>query len=158
MNQWPLEEYQNDPEFFMFLTMGQFRAELARLMEEMPEITQKKLAELLNVSEARVSNILHSSPNLTMKTMCEVAGAFGKMLEVKLVERVELSEARVCVSQPAVYFAADEYDELVSPSGFWQQFSKVHQTINLMPTFESAECAKMEQVEGVNGKRQKLAA
>lgn len=49
-------------------------------------LTQRQLAARLGVSEARVSQLLSASGNLTVRTLARVAGALGCKVQVCLVD------------------------------------------------------------------------
>lgn len=49
-------------------------------------LTQRQLAACLGVSEARVSQLLNASGNLTVRTLARVAAALGCKVQVCLVD------------------------------------------------------------------------
>ena len=49
-------------------------------------LTQRQLAVRLGVSEARVSQLLNASGNLTVRTLARVASAIGCKVQVCLVD------------------------------------------------------------------------
>jgi predicted XRE-type DNA-binding protein len=72
-------------EAFVFCVSSDFVAQLEKKIEE-KELKRKELAEALQVSEGRVSQVLNDPGNLTIRKMVEYARALGMKVSVVAYE------------------------------------------------------------------------
>lgn len=88
---WDLSKYQEDADFWMHYSLADFRKEAALALEAAPELDSSVLAQRLQLSEAKVARLLEGSPTMTLETLGRLAGALGKRVEIRLVEREPLA-------------------------------------------------------------------
>ncbi len=84
------ESFKNDPEYVAVGLALQFIEEILEIMEA-KGISRSQLAERMGVSRAYVTRLLDAPPNLTLKSICQVAMALGAKPEVHLVTSGQLS-------------------------------------------------------------------
>lgn len=89
-----VEELANDPEYIAEGLAMDVTDQMLELLAERG-LTQSWLAQQMGVSRARVSRILHASPNMTLLTIARIAVALGVKPGVRLnAERPHKRKAR----------------------------------------------------------------
>jgi transcriptional regulator with XRE-family HTH domain len=110
---------ERSTENFLSRITFDFIAQLEEKMESIP-LTQSELAEKLNVTEGRVSQILNNRSNLTLKNIIKYARALGMKVAVVAYEDGDPDNTRGLVNseifsicwekqgKPADYFSLEE--------------------------------------------------
>lgn len=78
-----LEQYRRDPEFRTELLLLAINEQLVSRMNSQG-ISRSELAERLQCSKAFVTKLLNGKPNLTMRTLVQIAGALDLAVDVNL--------------------------------------------------------------------------
>jgi|LSQX01.2.fsa_nt_gb transcriptional regulator with XRE-family HTH domain len=89
------EEARRHHDYWMEDLRLQFLSEISALMEE-KGLSQKSLAESMNVSEAYISKFFNDnvSKNFTMKTLIEVSRAIGAVVRISVIPAQEEEESK----------------------------------------------------------------
>jgi transcriptional regulator with XRE-family HTH domain len=80
-----LRRDENDPEALLEDLLLDINEQIVVAMEEQG-LTRAALAERLGVSRAFVTQLLNGKPNLTLKTLIQIAVALGARVRVELAE------------------------------------------------------------------------
>ena len=77
--------FESDPDFIAETLALQITEEACRLMLE-SSMTRSSLASLMGVSRAYVTRILNAPPNLTLRSIAQLAVALGKRPRISLAD------------------------------------------------------------------------
>lgn len=83
-----LAQYQNDPEYLTEELLLDVTEQISIRLHELG-LRPADLAERLGVSRAYVSQMMAGKPNMTLRTMVNVALALNQHVAIKLEDRVE---------------------------------------------------------------------
>lgn len=81
-----LEKYQDSIEYRLEEAILNFTEQICELMEKQ-KINRSELAERLGVSRAFITKLLNGNPNLTLKTMMNIATALKSDLNIQIQPR-----------------------------------------------------------------------
>lgn len=76
-------EDMRDPEYLRELLLWDLTEQIAVAMEEQG-VSRADLAQRLGVSRQYVTKVLNGMPNLTLRTMVEIAAALGRQVRIGL--------------------------------------------------------------------------
>ncbi|MEW6203559.1 MAG: helix-turn-helix transcriptional regulator [bacterium] len=81
-----LEELKDDPEFKLERLMLEINEDICRFMEERG-ITRAELAEKLGTSRAYITKMLNGNPNLTLRSLVNIAHALECEINIRFFEK-----------------------------------------------------------------------
>lgn len=77
---------RDDQSYWTQLSLIEFTSSLAKLMKS-ADVNQKKLSDLLGIKPPSVSKLLRGTENLTIGTMCKLAGVLGAVVHIHLAKK-----------------------------------------------------------------------
>lgn len=95
-----VEQYERDPEFVAERMAIQLVEEALKLMEH-EGTSRAELARRMQVKPAYVSRILNAPPNMTLRTIAELAIALNTRPHVSLHPKRPVDEGLTVLSQPS---------------------------------------------------------
>jgi len=88
-----LKEYRDDPEFILEQLILDVTEQICAAMEGQ-DISRSELAQRLDVSRAYVTKLLNGHPNMTLRTLVEVAAALGLRPNISVLRPTTSTRSR----------------------------------------------------------------